>query len=365
MFVFIVLIFMTLFLFMSFFNKKERYPFQYNDLVLLLFLLLMFVLIMFFSIYIDIVGGGGKYFPGIFVNDSERYLKETLMFLENPLETNELLGSYGSYKVTPKMGLPSMLANLNLFGIADKYFVYSEFIFISFILCTVNYFLLKKVALFFKFYNTWLFILSFFIFVCFPIEFYWKTRLMREVIVHSLFFGSILLLVLSCYVNKRYFSVFILYCLLIIVFRSQIFLLVLLFSSLFYRVLDFRQKIILISLTSLAFVVMISASGVLLFTEFLSISNLDFIYDVFDFLSNKIEYFYLATLLSTVIFINNKINYTSHFPSAKLFLILSLVLILIVFLQMNSIRFYYPIMLLSITFFFFSLISVKVRHLSI
>lgn len=365
MFVFIVLVFMTLFLFMSFFNKKERYPFKYNDLVLLIFLFLTFVLIIFSSIYIDVIGGVGKYFPGIFVNDSERYLNETLMFLGSPLEANELLGSYGNYKVTPKMGLPSMLANLNIFGIIDRYFVYSEFIFISFILCTVNYFLLKKVALYFKFYNSWLFIFSFFIFVCFPVELYWKTRLMREVIVHSLFFGAILLLVLSCYVNKRYFSVFILYCLLIILFRAQIYLLILLFSCVFYRVLDFRQKIILFTLTNLAFIVITSASGMLLFTEFLYISNLDIIYSIFDFLMNKVEYIYLITLFSTFIFINNKVNYTSHLPSAKVFLILSLMLIAIVFVQMNSIRFYYPIMLLSIILFFFSLISKKVRHLSI
>lgn len=365
MFVFIVLVIMLLFFSMSFFNKKIRSPFQYNDLILLAFLSLVFLFVIFFSIYVDLEGGVGAYFPGIFANDSKRYLDETLMFLANPLDANELLGSYKNYKVTPKMGLPSILANINILGINNKYFIYCEFMFISFVLCVVNYFLLKKIATLFKFYNTWLFILAFFIFVCFPIEFYWKTRLMREVIVHSLFFGAIMLLVLSCYLNKRYFSIFILYSLLILLFRSQIYLLVFFFSLIFYRVLGFREKIILLFLLTLAFVIIISASGMLLFKQVLYVDNLENIYILFDFLEDKIAYFYLITLLSTFIFINNKAINVSYFPPVVLFLCLFLFLVLVLFVQMNSFRFYYPVMLLSLTLLFFSLVSKKISNLSI
>lgn len=357
----ILLVLMLLF-FLGILEKKERTPLVKLDLFLLLFLVTAFVFTLVFSIYVDIEGGLNSYFPGIFVNDSERYLTETRMFTANPFETNELLGTYGDYKVTPKMGLPSILANINIFGIHNKYFIYFEFMFISFFLCVTNYFLLKKVSVVFKFENSWLFVLAFFIFICLPFEFYWKTRLLREVLVHSFFSGALMLLVLSFSVNKRYFSICILYSLLIILLRPQIYFLFFFFSLIFYRSLTVREVAVLTFIFILAFGQTILASGMSIFTGFLAFDDLTHIYSVFNFIQDKISALYFIAILSAFWFAKNKSRSIQNFPPTALFLFTSLALLLLVVVsQMNALRFFYPVLLLSLFLLFFSLISQKIK----
>lgn len=350
------------FFLLSVLKKKERKSLVKLDLFLLLFLIVTFVLTLVFSIYVDIEGGVNGYFPGIFINDSERYLIETRMFTANPLETNELLGSYDGYKVTPKMGLPSLLANINVFGIHNEYFIYFEFILISFFLCVVNYFLLKKIAVLFQFDNSWLFALAFFIFICFPFEFYWKTRLLREVFVHSFFSGALMLLVLTFSLNRRYFAICVLYLLLIILFRPQIYFLFFLFSLLFYRSLTIREIVMLTFILSLAFGQTILASGMSIFSGFLAITDLTHIYFVFKFIEDKISALYLIAIFSTLGFARNKDSCISSFPSPVLFLFTSSVLFFIVVSQMSSLRFFYPVLLLSLFLLFFSFLSRKINN---
>ncbi|TMP54724.1 hypothetical protein [Pseudoalteromonas sp. S1612] len=361
MFIFITLIALFFLLPLSLLSKTTRLSVSRIDVFLLNLLLFLFVFIFIFSIFVDLQGGINDYFPGIFINDAHRYLLETRLFLANPLEVNELIGSYRDYNVTPKMGLSSLLANLNIFKVKDKYFIYAELLCVSFLLCCLNYMFLKKLATIFNFNNSWRFVIAFSIFVCFPLEFYWKTRFLREVIVHTLLLGSILLLILSCYSNERFFSIFILYCLFILMFRAQLFLLVFLFAMIFYKALDKKKMIILLSISLFTFVQIILASGVSIFKPLLIFVDLTLIYSIFEFLEDKVSILYFVLVFCSLLFSRGKRAYNSYFPSFKLFITIFISIFTFILMTMDSIRFFYPVMLMSLVLLFFAFISKKIK----
>lgn len=333
--------------------SSDKNKFTLTDFFLFVFLSFSFSTTYFISIYIDLQGGYSSYFPGIFKNDSLRYLEETKMFIENPFKVDELKGTFFDYDVTPKIGLPSLLASLNFLSIENHYFIYTEFIFISFILCIINFLLLKKLAVLLGFENKKLYILSFFIFVCFPFEFYWKTRLLREVIVHSLFLGALLLLVLSCYSNKKYYSVFIIYSLLILLFRAQIYFLVFFFSLVLFKSLSKRELIILILILLMAFFQSVLASGISFYRGFLETQEILYLRTLYTFLESKISFLYCTVLFSSILFTKAKKIINPIFPSPYSFLYFSVPTVVFIIVKMNSIRFFYPVMLFSLALIFF------------
>lgn len=362
MYIFFTLLVLYVVVASAFIRNNKIISIRYFDLDLILFSSLFFAIVYFVSIYIDLNGGINSYFPGIYFMDSSRYFNEAIDFLENPLLVNELKGVFKDYNVTPKMGLSSLIANINFFRIKHEYFIYAEYILISLALTVCNYFYLRKLSFVLGFNTGFLFLFSFFVFVLFPIELYWKIRFLREGIVHNLYLGSFLLFLLSIFSNGRYFSVFVIYSLLIITFRPQIFFLIFLFSFLFLSLLPVWKLMILSSLFALAVLQTVSAAGMSIFSVFLGIANLEFIYLFIYFFKEHVGSIYLILLFSVFLYPKTHVNHFSRFPRIKLFITVLFILLFVIQSKFDSIRFLYPVMLMCMVLIFFIIVSMKIRR---
>lgn len=365
MFTFLVLFFCFTFLLYDslkngfFYNSKSI---TMKDFLLLFMLFFFFFLTMYIAIYIDYNNAINKYFVGIFEADSYRYLTEVRMFSSSPLAVNEIKGVFGDYNVTPKMGLSSLIANVNFFNVDDEYFIYSLAVILSLIISIVNYFLFKKLAVYLGVYYSWFFVLGFFIFICFPFEFYWKTRFLREIIVIPLFLGAILLLFLSFICNKKYLSYFIFYSLLIILFRAQVFFLLFLIVFLFVRSIGIKEIFVFFSLLALSVIQTISAAGVTLFRRGFYIEDLSKINYFFNVMVGFSAYLYVFLLFfSIVIGIMGKRRARGEgLPHANYFLILGVISFCYFITSSSAFRFQYPVLLFFIIQFYFYFVALKV-----
>lgn len=154
--------------------------------------------------------------------DSWRYLFEANLFRSDILSIDGLAGQFHFYTATPKFGLSSLLAiygsvfgelsaksalllmNASWAGIA-VYFVYC----VNRILKTAA--AGKTASLFF---------ITFILF--FPVDYYWNLLLLREAIANMLLLAALAACYYAPLANRAHYSIALLFCLMLVFFRSQL-----------------------------------------------------------------------------------------------------------------------------------------------
>ncbi|KWU02527.1 hypothetical protein APQ14_00845 [Vibrio toranzoniae] len=334
--------------------------------------LLVFVstfIIGYLAIGFDLTGSEWEYFPGLFINDSARYIAEVQHFSGDILSVDEFNGNFHNYQVTAKFGLPSIIANLNYFGIENPYFYY--FI----MLLTVTSITFYSLNVYYKLCsltrcNRAYFGLFFLLIFLFPVDYYWFFRFLREPIANALLIASAFSLLAYFYLSKKNLTYFILFSLLLLFFRAQLFLLVFVLSLilLLYNLKGNKLLMwVLLALLFLCFRQSLSASGFASLKSLFIILNLEFIGEYIHLILNSNVYLPLyILLLSTAMvsfFLKHKLEMNSITPSPSFVIFILGGLFYLCIILDIQIRFFYPILIFLKVLIFLAFFSEKKRFI--
>lgn len=349
MYTFIILAISLMFFIFSFLGKSVKIERNYFILSIIIFIILTLTFVL--GVSIDIFNWHSKYFPKPFATDAARYIKEALMFREDIFEVNEINGTYYNYNVTPKFGLPSLIANLDIFFLTNQYVYYYLTFIVIYFLSLYNLIVFYKLIKLSSIKSYLLVALVFFLFF-FPTDHYWNLRFFRESIANPLMVASCLSILASKYISKKYFAFLILFLLELTFFRAQLVILVIIFYGIAFITTKPHRKMEIIWMFGLLVFALkqsITAAGSSQYLVIFEILGLDFMqsliqyFAIFEF--NKILYFILIFISLGYFFIPIKNNIVEH-KNIKLILLFSALLFGIAILLKVQIRFFYPIIIL-------------------
>jgi len=307
-----------------------------------------------------------NYLPGIFKSDSERYLKETKMFKNDLLRVNELDGEFGSYyKVTPKMGLSSLIAWFSCgldFDSDYWYYFISNFLFL--ILCIINSYVLFKIFDCLKIPNLLYLPLALFV-ILFSFDLYWILRFLREPIANSTFLFFLLVSMYHVLTGKNYNIYLFLSFFLMLLFRSQLALLsaaTFLLISFFCR-FNKTDFIIAVILFIIGIKQVILSAGMGTIDDILSAFKVSFLkeYIKIIFVSSNIILVFILFLIVLLSYVLHK-KYVSSYKLGRLKLVISFFLFsgFVIYLSLPNmqIRFIFPFIFYAKLLFLFYCVDV-------
>ena len=144
----------------------------------------------------------GGYFS-VLSDDSLRYTKEAIMFSSSPWLVDELSGEYLNYKVTPKMGISSLLAWLSLpfdVNMPITFYVINNLSVLMFFFVVVS--LLHSIFIQLPIKTIYFYLATLLLLVV-PMDFYWLFKMLRESSANCLLLILLLLPILMFLKPKR------------------------------------------------------------------------------------------------------------------------------------------------------------------
>lgn len=307
--------------------------------------------------------------------DSYRYNQEANLIRRDVFSVDELSGRYSGQLVTPKMGLPAMLAVTSFFlGDLDIDYNYllsnTIFLFASFFVIFIFFKIMKAFAI-----NKSISIFLFLFLFVFPLDLYWVVRFLREAIANIFLIGLVISFFASVYVDKRFILCVAIFGIFGIMFRAQLvllgyftsFLIVFSISGINGALRIIKSRVFLISLLLIVLggAQSVKAAGISMFynlTASLGLSVLDPIFDVFrlDIAPFLVIFIFILALYpckSEVL-----LNFRHVFGAGFLWSIIIFVLVLAI-LDVQ-IRFMYPILISIKLLMAFLIINYARRDLS-
>lgn len=344
--------------------------FRYFSFMLLAFVVIFISAMSLFDSFEDL---NERYFLS-YSNDSYRYHEEVGLIKENLFSTNELEGTIGDgYSVTPKMGLSSVLSVAG-FWINDAS-IDTNYILMNFCFLIFSFFSLTMYFNIVKLFGVpfWVSVLGFFIIFLFPLDIYWNYRFLREPIANALLLSSFFSAVLCLLGNKMYFPYLIIFSLFLVLFRSQLVFLFLLFLF-FYTWVFFglskisvlifsRYGLFLFLISVLSIVQTLKASGSVSFERISAVFGFDNMFHVFqNYLFLSAGYLFFILLLLPVVFRKKGPSVpVIRFSFFRFFL--SLIFVFYVLMSFDlQLRFVYPIFFMLKAYVILSWISARRRR---